>query len=153
MGIKIKDSRSVSMMKLQLSHQVTTLAHKPKVQWRLKAPITPDTTSQLSAFLCFPVCSCCQPEGSKSKPDTFFLFSFSSHVNRKQISPLSCDHEPGLYNFLHGARVGWQWLVSCRAPLLTPPCVCQIRSSILLLTRFFSLLAQLGGLVQTAANH
>lgn len=32
-----------------------------------------------------------------------FLFSFSSCVNKKQISPLSYDHEPGLYNFRSGA--------------------------------------------------
>ena len=41
------------------------------------------------------------------KARQIFLVSFSSYVNKKQISLLSCDHKLGSYHFFSGARLGW----------------------------------------------
>ena len=58
-----------------------------------------------------------------------FLFSLSYCVNKKQISPLSCDHEPGSYNLFSGASLGWQEWSAGKLCLLTPPFVWQKVSS------------------------
>lgn len=79
---------------------------KPEVKWLVKAPVTPDTHSWLPALPCFPNVSLLPARRTQFKARHIFLFSFSSCVNKEQISPLSCDHELGLYNFHSGASLG-----------------------------------------------
>lgn len=49
-----------------------------------------------------------------------FLVSFSSYVNKKQISLLSCDHKLGSYHFFSGARLWWWEQSAGELCLMTP---------------------------------
>lgn len=74
MGLRIKDGQKSFCGKTTVIPSGDHTGTPAKDPMTAHAPLTSDATCWLRVFLCFPVCSCCQP-GFKSKPHTFFYLA------------------------------------------------------------------------------